>query len=85
MVTGRECMESSSKEQEFGVLLDERLDIAQPRVLAVQKAKYIPGCLEKHEQKVKEGGPPSLLCSWDPTWGPQHKDMDLLEQFQREP
>lgn len=63
MVTGRERMESSSKEQEFGVLLDEKLDIAQPRVLAVPKAKYIPGCLKKSEQKVERGGPLSLLCS----------------------
>lgn len=63
MVTGRDDMESSSKEQEFGVLLDERLDMAQPHVLAVQKAKYIPGCLEKREQKVEGGGPLSLLCS----------------------
>ncbi|XP_009947095.1 PREDICTED: BTB/POZ domain-containing protein KCTD5-like, partial [Leptosomus discolor] len=58
-----EQIESSAAEEDFGILVGEKMDTSQQRTLAAQKANY-SGLHEKKRGQLVEGGDsPSLLCS----------------------
>lgn len=52
---------------------------------------YIAAGMPGSSSRVRRGSLPSALPLSDPTWslcsalGPQHKDVELLEQLQRRP
>ncbi|GAB0194234.1 cAMP-dependent protein kinase inhibitor alpha [Grus japonensis] len=79
---GGEWMESSPEEKDLRVLVDEKLNMTQQRVLAAQKANCVQG-----DQQVEGGDSAPLLRSGETPLqccvqlcGPQYKkDMELLE------
>ncbi|PKU43412.1 hypothetical protein llap_6296 [Limosa lapponica baueri] len=44
---GREWIESSSKEKDFGMLVDKKLNVTWECALTAQKASYILGCIKR--------------------------------------
>jgi len=88
---GGEWIQSSPKEKDFGVLVDEQLNMTRQWALTAQN-NHILGCIKSsvanRSRKVILPLCWALVSSHRESciqlWGPRHrKDMDLLEWVQR--
>ncbi|TRZ09511.1 hypothetical protein HGM15179_017594 [Zosterops borbonicus] len=88
-----EQMENNPRQKDLEVLVEERLDMTQPRALTAQKAKYVLGSIQSTVgSRAWEGILPLCSALLRPTCraasalGSQHrKDMDMLGKVQRRP
>ncbi|KFO89518.1 hypothetical protein N320_04322, partial [Buceros rhinoceros silvestris] len=89
---GREWLESSPVEKDWGILVDQKLNTSQPCALTAQKAKCILGCIKRsvtsRSRKVILPFCSALVIPHleycVQLWDSQHKkDLDLLKRVQR--
>jgi len=67
---GQEWIESSPKEKDLGVLVDEKLNMTKQTCARSPEGQLYPGLhQEKHDQQVDEGDSASLLCSGETPLG----------------